>query len=115
MNVWCLDQLELALIYIDMQTPRKTINRDFSSYGLKHRAENLSRKQKLFTHLGNYVSNGMLIVAALIRGFDCKPTGPGSLNAYFNISSRSIRKTANGSVMTIDEKNQILAWALQSP
>ena len=35
-----------------------------TSYGLKHRAENLSRDFGMFNYLGNYVSNGMLIAAA---------------------------------------------------
>lgn len=109
---WAMDQFELALIYINMQEYRKTINKDFSSYGLKHRAENLSRNQKLHTHLGNYVSNGMLIAAAMTRGLACKPTFFGSSNAFFNISSKSIRATADGPIMTIREKNQLLAYAL---
>lgn len=88
---WSADQFELASIYLDGFASRKTINRSFSSYRLKHRAEDLSRRHGLHTHLGNYVANGMLIAAALHAGFDARPVQPGSLNANFNMSSRSIR------------------------
>ena len=90
---WAMDQFELALLYLDMQERRRTINRDYTSYNLKHRAEDLSRNQKLHTHLGNYVSNGMLIAAAITRGFEYKQVSYDSLNAYFNISSKTIHAT----------------------
>ena len=93
LNDWAMDQFELALIYLDIQEQRLTINRQYSSYGLKHRAENLSRMQNRYTHLGDYVSNGMLIAAAIVRGFDYRPTSFGSPNAYFNISSKTIHAT----------------------
>jgi hypothetical protein len=64
-----MDEFELAWIYLSRQDRRKTINHDFGSYQLKHRAEDLSRKFEMFTHLGNYVSNGMLIAAAHAHGF----------------------------------------------
>jgi hypothetical protein len=59
---------------------RKTLNRKSTSYGLKHKAEDLA---------GAYVSNGMLIAAALALGFSAQPTDPGSPNAWFNISSKA--------------------------
>lgn len=107
-----MDQLELALIYLDMQERRKTFNKDFGSYRLKHRAENLSRKQGLFTHLGDYVSNGMLIVAAKIRGFKCKQISYNSYNAYLNISSKTIRATANEPLLTNPQQWQLFEMAL---
>lgn len=85
---WDMDQFELALIYLDMQGRRKTLNHKFSTYGLKHRAEGLSRHKGLHTHLGDYVSNGMFIIAALSRGFTVKQNGENSLNGYLNISSK---------------------------
>ena len=103
-----MDELELALIYLDMQDARKTLNKDYSSYSLKHRAENLSRKQKQYTHLGDYVSNGMLIIAAKIRGFKCKQVSYQSPNAFFNISSKTVRATAGEPVITIGDQQKVL-------
>lgn len=77
-------------------------------------SENLSRKQKLHTHLGDYLFNGMLIAAAMTRGLTYKPTIFGSPDAFFNISSKSIRATAKGPIMAIREKNQLWDYALRS-
>lgn len=108
-----MDEFELAWIYLDAQERRKTINTDFGSYGLKHRAENLSRKFGQHTHLGNYVSNGMFIAAAIASGFAAKRMNNG-LNACFNISSKTIRATADGPIMTRGQQASLLAWALDS-
>lgn len=109
----CMDEFELAWIYLSMQQRRKTINLDFGSYGLKHRAENLSRKHGLHKHLGNYVSNGMFIIAALAVGFEAKQMN-NDLNACLNISSRTIRATAGHPVMTRREQGRLVGMALGS-
>ncbi len=90
---WSADQFELAWIYLSRQERTATINRRVGSYGLKHRAEGLSRNFDLFEHLGNYVSNGMLIAAAYAHGFMVKPVGHDDYNAYFNISMRTVKVT----------------------
>jgi hypothetical protein len=108
-----MDEFELAWIYLSMQGRRKTINFDFGSYGLKHRAENLSRKYGMHEHLGNYVSNGMFIIAALASGFEAKQIDY-DLNACFNISSKTIRATAGHPVMTRREQGRMLGLALAS-
>lgn len=59
----------------------KTINRKHSSYSLKHIAE-----KKI-----GYISNGVLIAAAIHCGFDAKIT-PGQPNVNFNMSEKSIKK-----------------------
>lgn len=107
-----MDQFELALIYLSMQKPRRTINHDFGSYQLKHRAEDLSRKLGKHTHLGNYVSNGMLIAAAYAMGFEVHRAGPRSQNARFNISSKSIRATAAHPVPTLRQQAFMMDLAL---
>lgn len=109
-----MDEFELAWLYLAHQQPRKTTNREFGSYGLKHQAENLSKKQKLYTHLGSYVSNGMLIAAAHAHGFMIVPTRPGSLNAYFNISSKTIRATASQLVMSRGQEGALLDLAVRN-
>lgn len=56
----------------------KRINKQHSSYSLKHMAEK---------ELG-YISNGAFICAAVFCGFKYQIAGP---NAYFNISEKSLR------------------------
>lgn len=107
-----MDQFELAWIYLAKQQRRKTINLDFGSYQLKHRAEDLSRKLGMYTHLGNYVSNGMLIAAAYVQGFSVKRASSDSLNARFNISSKTIRTTAAHPVITLHQQRELIAHAL---
>ncbi|WFU51786.1 hypothetical protein [Sinorhizobium terangae] len=85
------DQFELALIYLSRQAKIKSLNRKMTSYGLKHRAENLSRNYGLFTHLGDYVSNGMLIAAAYSAGFTVHRIRPDPYNAYLNISMQTVK------------------------
>lgn len=109
-----MDEFELAWIYLSSQERRKTINHDFGSYQLKHRAEDLSRKLNKHTHLGNYVSNGMLIAAAHVHGFKIVRASPTSPNARFNISSKSIRVTAARPVITLSQQREIMALALTS-
>lgn len=57
--------------------PRKTVNRRYSSYSLKHVAERAA---------GEYVTNGALILAALRLGHDVIPDGPDNCNAHFRAS-----------------------------
>jgi hypothetical protein len=54
---------------------RKYINREYSSYGLKHQVERDMRKYT------TYISNGALIQAMLEEGFEAIIIGP---NGYFN-------------------------------
>jgi hypothetical protein len=89
-SAWAADQFELALIYLSRQGRIKSPNRKMGSYGLKHRAENLSRKFGLFEYLGDYVSNGMLLAAAYASGFTVTPDGGNSPNGLLNISMRTI-------------------------
>jgi len=70
--------------------PRKTLNPDVGSYTLKHIAED---------YLGDYVSNGELIAASILSGFEHR-RGTGFLNpnVYFAIrtpSKKSARMAAN--------------------
>lgn len=86
-NCWELDgvaqhepdpaQIEAAAKWIAAKcTPRKTINKRFGSYGLKHRAEDWA---------GSYITNGAFIVAALQAGYVMQPHGFGSPNGSFNV------------------------------
>lgn len=64
---------------------RKTINTSINSYSLKHQAEKA---------IGQYVSNGVLIAAAICAGFDFKRSSSTSPNACFNISKPSLVRLA---------------------
>lgn len=58
-------------------TRRQSINTRLGSYWLKHIVERT---------VGEYVSNGSLIVAAMLEGYDVHPIAHGNLNAFFNVS-----------------------------
>jgi len=62
--------------------PRKALYTTYSSYGLKHIAENW---------VGAYATNGAFIAAAFAEGYRVVPTRRGGPNAYFNLA---IKKTA---------------------
>lgn len=105
---------ELACIYLNTQSKIASFNRSFSSYQLKHRAEDLVRVQGKHTEITDYVSNGMFIIAALSLGFRCKQFDPFGANAFINISSKSVRATAAGPLMTRDQKRALFNYALAS-
>jgi hypothetical protein len=88
---WARDKAELlgsaaictkVVEWLTRFTPTKTINRQRSSYGLKHIAE---------AALGEYVGNGQFIAAAIYAGFEYV-IHPGYPNVYFNISERSLNQ-----------------------
>lgn len=108
-DAWSANQFELAWIYLSRQDRIATINRQIGSYGLKHRAEGLSRNFDLFKHLGNYVSNGMLIAAAYAHGFTVKPIAHDNYNAYFNISMRTVKVTHGRDGEQLRENRQHIA------
>lgn len=61
----------------------KTISRVSTSYGIKHLCEH---------YLRTYVSNGDLIAAMIMCGFNYERCNPQSPNAYFNISIEDVRR-----------------------
>jgi hypothetical protein len=65
--------------------PRKSLNRDYTSYGLKHLVE----RHYTATHDDfKYVSNGQFIAAAMIAGYGYQRYD--GANVLFTVSSRSI-------------------------
>ena len=68
--------------------PRKSINKDFSSYWLKHVCER---------NMGHYIPNGCFIAAALANGYEYQNNcGFGYVNACFNMSSKGLDKLNTG-------------------
>ncbi len=61
--------------------PTKTVNRRRGSYGLKHMAER---------DIGDYVSNGSFIAAAIHCGFPYR-LKPDSPNVWFGMSEKSLK------------------------
>jgi len=61
-----------------------------TSYGLKHRAERYAREAGA-DRGACYVSNGAMIVAAVVEGFVIKRVGRSSPNVFINISARPCR------------------------
>lgn len=74
------EEFEKACLWLKKINKIKTINRDRSSYSLKHLAED---------EIG-YISNGTFIAAAINCGFDFK-TYEMSPNVTFNMSEKSIK------------------------
>lgn len=77
---------EAACDWLSTQSKIKTMNPNHSSYGLKHIVERASKAKGASK---TYVSNGTFIAAAIHMGFAYKHI-PGSLNAMFGISEKSI-------------------------
>jgi len=96
-----VDDFEIKKAYAfiknsDLIKIRKTINHNYSSYGLKHKAENWLRKQPLVSEFNCYVSNGAFIIAMSMLGFSFQTDkeyfeklGYHSLNVFFNCSFNS--------------------------
>lgn len=69
--------------------PIRTINKNHTSYGLKHLAER--RAKKLSNNGVNYITNGALILAMVDAGFRFVRDGD-SPNVFFNVSERELKK-----------------------
>jgi hypothetical protein len=80
-----LNEFEIAKAWLSMCDRRKTVNRNNSSYGYKHMVEDWA---------GTYISNGAMIAAAIAMDIKVEPCHYASLNAYFAISSLSVRRLA---------------------
>lgn len=75
-------EFELTCQWLSQIDKIKTINRNHSSYSLKHLAEK---------SIG-YITNGIFIAAAINCGFATKRFGL-SANVHFNMSEKSIKKS----------------------
>ncbi len=75
--------------------PAKTMNRHRTSYGLKHTVE---------LQIGEYVSNGVFIAAAIHCGFRYRRDGD-SANMLFGMSERSLNRPARitGTIGILDQ------------
>lgn len=85
----------LALAFVSRVERTKTIRSDADSYWLKHMAEKYACTFPEGGKLGpQYVTNGILIAAAVHAGFSVKSylggNGYDSLNVSFNMSKRSL-------------------------
>jgi hypothetical protein len=75
-------EVKTAIAYLSQLTPTKRPT--YSSYYLKHRAENWGKRHG---HC-SYVSNGALIEAAIRLGLTIKPI---SINAHIGVSVRDVK------------------------
>lgn len=69
--------------------PIRNINKNHTSYGLKHLAER--RAKKLSDNGINYITNGALILAMVDAGFRFVRDGD-SPNVCFNVSERTLKQ-----------------------
>lgn len=83
-------QLDWALDFAQAcGEPIRTINKNHTSYGLKHLAERQAKK--LSNNEVNYITNGALILAMVDAGFRFVRDGD-SPNVFFNVSERTLKK-----------------------
>jgi len=89
---WCIRWLR------KFAEPRKTINTNRSSYGLKHDVESWTKE---FPEGRQYIPNGAFIAAALAEGYRVVPVAPNNINAHFNIR---LLKTPKADVIDINTR-----------
>ncbi len=79
-------EVERAIDWLKLCEQTEKVNRQATSYGLKHEAERWCKAQGHPD--GGYISNGALLMAACIVGFKvCRPVKPSNFpNAFLNIS-----------------------------
>ncbi|WP_152033411.1 hypothetical protein [Bradyrhizobium sp. DOA9] len=80
------DEVATAMAFLRRFHPTK--KGTASSYWLKHEAENWGRKNGM----SGYVSNGAMLIAALLLGFTVLPHRSPSPNAQIGLSKRDIHK-----------------------
>jgi hypothetical protein len=71
----------------EWMVPRKRVNKNFTSYDLKHVVEDHVR--------GLSISNGTCIAAALYCGYRITSCSPSSSNVFFNMDSVAYAKAFN--------------------
>ena len=98
------DEIKKAEIFVKRLKKRKTINKDITSYGLKHCAERFLRQGVYKDKIGDaYVSNGALIVTMIKNGYKYivdkayyRAMGFHSLTVMFNVSVANYKKRIYG-------------------
>jgi len=89
-----VEQVQRAREWLEGLPKTARFNRRATSYGYKHEAERWLRASRSGRQ-NCYISNGALIVAALISGFKVKRSaGFDSPNAYLNIGVRRTKPPA---------------------
>ncbi len=83
-------QCDRARVFLRDYSKLKKISHRQTSYGLKHRAERNARADGA-ERGQDYVSNGALIVAGLLEGYQIERVGK-TPNAFLNISARPWRE-----------------------
>ena len=79
-----------GLKYVDdILIKRQQINKNCSSYGLKHELSDYILKAK-DEEENDYLSNEVFILIMHDKGFECKKCRDGSPNYYFNFSYKRI-------------------------
>lgn len=92
-NSFKREQLDWALDFAHAcGEPIRTINKNHTSYGLKHLAERRAKKLSAHDEIRvDYISNGTLILAMVDAGFRFVRDGE-SPNVFFNVSERALKK-----------------------
>lgn len=97
-----LDQVYRSKHWLGLLTPTRNLNRRHDSYGLKHFCENWWQPEAYERYRSfpsycvesSYVSNGSLILAAILLGWEFSDTHQGRIlrpNVCFPFSEKSLR------------------------
>jgi hypothetical protein len=97
-----LDQVYRSKYWLGLLAPTRNLNRHHNSYGLKHFCEDWWKPEAYERYRSfpgycverSYVSNGSLILAAILLGWEFSDTHRGRIlrpNVYFPFSEKSLR------------------------
>lgn len=90
-NEYLLKEFQTACEFLDLLgKPRKTLDKNMSSYGMKHAAEKWGKENGK----APYICNGIMILAIIAKGFAPHPLWDttGSLNVYSRASWTNYKK-----------------------
>lgn len=90
MRDFCLRQFIRACAYLETRVKSEKMNTSMDSSSIKYHAQAFNTKlgRELVEH---YISNGMLIAAAIHMGFTCR-IAPANINVYMNIDEPSVKQ-----------------------
>lgn len=89
-----LEEIAACADWVRLQRPISSFNLSHHSYGYKHTVERWVEDHG-GPHL--YIANGSFIAAAVGMGFDARQTAPGSPNACFRFSRKTVKAAIQAS------------------
>jgi hypothetical protein len=84
-----LDQFWRAIQWFQTRGRTIGLNKNITSYGLKHVVEKNGTTSEISSITGGYIANGILIAAGLALGLQHGRV-PNSMNSYFDVTAPAI-------------------------